>query len=152
MAPAAAAARTTASRSLGRIGDAGNHRRATHAYAQSRLGQRAHCIKAQVGTRRAGLENPREFDVEVVTVMWTDSWFIRATCAQQVQVADDQIRFGDNAELEAAMAGELFQNSTSDFVAAFGGLVGIGGRAERDGFARLDPAQFAAQQVRRRAA
>jgi hypothetical protein len=54
--------------------------------------------------------------------------------AKNFEVAHDQIRFGDNAQLEAAMAGELFENAAGDFVAALGGLVGIGGGAEGDGF------------------
>ena len=44
------------------------------------------------------------------------------------------------------MAGELFQNSARDFVAAFGGLVGIGRGAERDGFVGLHAMQVVAEQ------
>ena len=46
------------------------------------------------------------------------------------------------------MPRELFENAARDFVAALGRLVRIGGGAERNGFAWLDPPQFAAQQFR----
>ena len=49
--------------------------------------------------------------------------------------------------LEAAMASKFFKNAAGDFVTAFCRLVGIGRRAERDGFARLHPPQFASQQI-----
>jgi hypothetical protein len=44
------------------------------------------------------------------------------------------------------MQGELFQNAAGDFVTAFGRLVRIGGRAERDGFVGLNAPQVVAQQ------
>ena len=65
---------------------------------------------------------------------------------QEFKVTDDEIRLGDDAQFEAAMARKLFQNSARDFVAAFGRLVGIGGGAERDCFVRLHAMQFVAEQ------
>ena len=69
--------------------------------------------------------------------------------AQKIHVADNEIGFGDNPQFEAAMASELFENAACDFVAALGRLVGIGCSAERDGFPRPHPPQFAPQHVSR---
>src|SRR5579864_797427 len=66
---------------------------------------------------------------------------------QQVEVADNEIRLGHNAELEAAMMCELFQNSAGDFVTALGRLIGIGRGAERDRFVGLNAAQFVAKKA-----
>jgi hypothetical protein len=45
------------------------------------------------------------------------------------------------------MQRKLFQNPASHLIAPFGGLIGIGSSAERNGFVRLDAPQIVAQQA-----
>jgi len=82
-----------------------------------RLAQRAYGVDAKVGAGSAGLENPCEFDIEGGDRDVYGEAIRLRNFLQQFEVADDEIRFGDDAQLEAAMARELFQNSASNFVA-----------------------------------
>ena len=114
---------------------------------KSGLGERAHGVEAQIRTRSAGLEDSRQLHVESGD-RDVDGKAIRLRdFFQQVEVANNEIRLGHDAELEATMMRELFQNSAGDFVAALGRLVGIGGGAERDRFIGLNAAQFVAEQA-----
>src|SRR5581483_5733700 len=45
------------------------------------------------------------------------------------------------------MVGELLEDRARDFIAVLGGLIGIGGRAQRDGFAWFDTPEFVAQKL-----
>ena len=67
---------------------------------------------------------------------------------EQVDVALDQRRFGDDAETVAGLAGEDFEQAPGDSRAALDGLVGIGCRAERDLVGGIDASQLLLQQPR----
>ena len=66
---------------------------------------------------------------------------------EQLGVADDQIRFRDDADFETAVTRELLEDGACDFVTALGGLVGIGRGTDGNLFAGLDLLEFLAQQV-----
>ena len=68
---------------------------------------------------------------------------------EHVEVTENQVAFGDDAQIKSLVTGEFFQNGASHLETAFGGLVGIRGGAERDLLARLDPAQLLPQQIGR---
>ena len=61
---------------------------------------------------------------------------------QQLRVAGHQVGLGGDAEVEPALAGENFQHPARDPEAALGRLVRIGGGADPDGVARLQPPQL----------
>ncbi len=147
-APAAAACAHDGLKIRGRIGDAGQDGRAAHAHGQARCAKFAHGFHSQIWARSSRLENPRQFDVQGGHGDMNRQRVILRDCAQKIDIADDEIGFGDDPQLEATMARELFENAARDFVAALGRLVRIGCGAERNGFARLDRSQFVPQQVR----
>ena len=60
----------------------------------------------------------------------------------------DEIRFGDDADFESAMPGELLQDGAGHLEAPLRWLIGVGSGADRDFFSRLDLAKFLPQQVR----
>src|SRR5208282_2411851 len=117
--------------------DTGQNRRATHAYGKTCLSELANCVYPQVGARGARLENPRQVDIQGGYRDMDRQQVILRDLAKKVEIADDEIGFGDDPQLEAAMTSELFENAARDFVAALGGLVGIGCGAERNPFPRL---------------
>ena len=55
---------------------------------------------------------------------------------------DDQIGLGGDAEAKTGGGREYFQDRAGDAIAALGGLVRIGRRADRDGFAQRKTPQF----------
>ena len=52
--------------------------------------------------------------------------------AQQINIPQNQIRLCDYAQIKTTTAAELFQDSSGNFVAAFGWLVRIGCGANAD--------------------
>ena len=79
--------------------------------------------------------------------MCTESLFELRDFLQQLQVANDEVRFGHDAQLVAAMARKLFQNFARNFVPALRGLVRVGRSAQCNGFVRLYAAQFVTEQT-----
>src|ERR1022692_1816285 len=75
-------------------------------------------------------------------------WMIPRDIAPEIQIADDEIGFSDNAQFKAAVTSELLQNAERDLIASFRRLVRIGRRAERNSFPGLDSTQVTPQQIR----
>ena len=71
--------------------------------------------------------------------------------SKQIQVPQDQIRFRRDVNLKARETSQHFKNGLGDLEMLFGGLIGIGCRADGDGLAvGASPApKFAAQPMRR---
>ena len=68
--------------------------------------------------------------------------------AKQVEIADDQVALGDEAEAPAALFGEDFEDGAGALEAALGGLVGVGGGADGDAFVLvLNAGEFLAEEV-----
>jgi len=61
---------------------------------------------------------------------------------QQIDVAFDEARFGDDAEVVAFVLGEDFEDAACDADAALDGLVGVGCGADGDLFVGVDVAEF----------
>ena len=61
---------------------------------------------------------------------------------EEIDVAGDEGGLGDDADAEAFLAGEDFEEGAGDAYAAFDGLVGIGGGADGDLFGGVDVAEF----------
>src|SRR6202041_2993861 len=92
--------------------------------------------------------NTRQFHVQRSYRDVDRHYIVPRDFAQQIQIADDQIRFRDNTQLQAAVANELFQDSAGHFIAPLCRLVRIGGSAKGNGFAWFDPTQVTPQQIR----
>ena len=75
--------------------------------------------------------------LSVVMVTFTNRIVI-GDAAQQFDVAADQVRLGDNSDLQATMLGEFFQDSAGDLEALLRRLIGVGRGANGDLFAALD--------------
>jgi hypothetical protein len=69
-----------------------------------------------------------------------------ATSRNNSRSRTNEIRFGDDAQFEAAVAGKLLQNSARDLIAPLGWLIGIGCGSQGDGFSRLHATQIMPQQ------
>jgi len=133
-APPAAAALTTASRSP------------AESVMPGRTGEQLTPTAIPAALR---LQNPGQVDVQSGDGHMDRKLVVPRYFAQQFEVSHHKIRLGHNSQLEAAMAGELFENGARDFVAPLGWLVGIGRCTERDGLTRLDSPQFLPQQFPR---
>ena len=110
----------------GRIGNPREDGRTADADTQAGVAQRPNGIKAEIRTRGAGFEDSCQIGVESRDRDVNGHFIGLSYFSQQVEIADDEIGLGDDAEFEAAMTGEFFKNAAGDFVAALRGLVGIG--------------------------
>ena len=70
----------------------------------------------------------------VVMVRFTNRRLFRSDFLQQVEISKNQVSLGDEAEIQPVMPRQFFQNCARHFEAALGGLIGIGGGADRDLF------------------
>src|ERR1700736_1540458 len=120
--------------SLRRVSDSWNPRRTTQAHPPPCLAEGVHSIEPQIRAGSARFENARQVNVECGDRNMYGEFVRLSNLFQQVEVTNDEIRFGDDAKFKAAMKRELVQNCASDFVAVLGRLVGIGSSAERNGF------------------
>ena len=59
--------------------------------------------------------------------------------AQKVDVANDEVGLGDDAQLKPAMLRDFLQNAAGDLEASFGRLIRVGRGADGDLLASLDP-------------
>src|SRR5581483_8427884 len=133
----------------GRIRDSGQHRRADDAGIHARGAQLANGSQPQVGTRGARLQYPRQLRVQRRDRQVYEECVVRGDLLQQLDIAQHQIGLGDDAEPQAVVQRQLFQNAARDLVAPFSRLIGIGRRAQRDLLAVLDLLQLLSQQPRR---
>ena len=124
----------------------GHDRRTTYSNAQSRLRQCADGVDAKIGPRRARLENSRQFDVERGDCDVHRQPVRLRHLRQHIEIANHQVRLGDDAQLKAAVARKFFKNGARDLVAAFGRLVGIGCSPQRDRFVPFHAPQVVAEQ------
>ena len=67
---------------------------------------------------------------------------------KHVDIARDQVGFRGDAQPQPGGRGENFENRTGDAIAPLGGLIRIGGGAQRDRFAARQLAQFVAKRGR----
>ncbi len=65
--------------------------------------------------------------------------------AQDVGIARDEIRFGDDAETIAGGGREDFEHAARDTETAFGGLIRVSRGADGDGFARIEAVKLGAK-------
>ncbi len=88
--------------------------------------------KRRSGPGCAGLEQAGEFGVRRCDGDVKGERVVFGDLEEKVQVAGDQGRFGDDAEMMAAAAAKGFEQAAGDAGAAFDGLIGLGGGAEGD--------------------
>ena len=74
-----------------RVRNAGQNRRATDAYADARFAELANRIEPQIGTRRARLQNARQFDVEGCDGDVNRKCVVACDFAQKIEIANDEI-------------------------------------------------------------
>ena len=122
----------------GIIGDAGKDGSADDSGGDAREIQLTNGFEPQIGPRGPRFKNACQFGVDGGDCDVDEDAVMAPDLAEKLGVAHDQIRFGDNADLEAAVTSELLQDGARDFVAALGRLVGIGGGADGDLFVRLN--------------
>ena len=116
------------------VGNAWNKGRSQRADGNARIAEFADGAEAQVGTGSAWLEEAREAraqrcNSDVHIKARTPRDFL-----QHLDIAGNQIRFGDDGNTEAIMTCEFFEAGARDAVFALGGLIRIGRGANADVF------------------
>lgn len=125
-----------------RIGDVGQHRRADHTGVNASGDQMPQRFEAQIGAGGARLKNPRQISVQRGHGDVDKQPVALGDFRQQRGVADDQVGLGDDADFQAAVSRQFFEDAAGDMKAAPGRLVGIGSGADGDLFAWLYAAKF----------
>jgi len=131
----------------GIVGDAGKHGSADDSGGNAREVHLTNGFQAQIGARGARFEDAREVSVDSRDGDIDEDAVVASDFAEKFGVAEHQIRFRDDADLETAVTRKLLEDGAGDFVAPLGGLVGVGGGADSDLFAGLDLPEFLAKKV-----
>ncbi len=105
----------------------------------TKLAQRG---EAEVGAGGAGFQLAGQCGVGGGDGDVKDQRVVRGDLLEKVDVSGDERGLGDDADAEALLAGEDFEEATGNADAAFDGLVGIGGGADGDLFGWVDGAKL----------
>lgn len=116
------------------VGDAGKERRSRNSDGDAGIAQFADGGEPQIGARSARFHQTRQArtkrsdgDVHVEAGAFGD-------LLKEIDVAGDEIGFGDDGDAEAVVPNKFLKTGASDPVFLFGGLVRIGGSADADVF------------------
>src|SRR5262249_13175105 len=129
------------------IGDAREDRRTADSDRQSRLAKCAHRLDAKVRPRRARLKDACQSGVERGDGHADGELVVLGHGAEQSDISQNERRFGDDAEAEAAMARELLEDGAGGAYTAFDGLIRIGGSPDGDDLGAADAPKVATQEM-----